>query len=75
MTSARLDEATDGFVEGMPVIVFDGVSAAPSGASVHPRTASSEGAAAYRGSIRAIPYFAWANREVGPMRVWIPFEG
>ena len=75
MTSARLDEATDGFVAGMPVIVFDGVSAAPSGASVHPRTASSERAAAYRGSMRAIPYFAWANREVGPMRVWIPFEG
>jgi uncharacterized protein len=22
--------------------------------------------------IPAIPYFAWANREPGPMRVWIP---
>jgi DUF1680 family protein len=22
--------------------------------------------------IDAIPYFAWANRAVGPMRVWIP---
>lgn len=23
-------------------------------------------------SITAIPYYAWGNREVGPMRVWIP---
>lgn len=22
----------------------------------------------------AIPYFAWANRDVGPMRVWLPIE-
>ncbi|WP_157181495.1 glycoside hydrolase family 127 protein [Actinopolymorpha alba] len=22
--------------------------------------------------VRAIPYFMWANREVGPMRVWLP---
>ncbi|MDO5663608.1 MAG: glycoside hydrolase family 127 protein, partial [Brachybacterium sp.] len=21
---------------------------------------------------RAIPYYAWANRHVGPMRVWLP---
>ncbi|EWS80375.1 hypothetical protein BF93_04120 [Brachybacterium phenoliresistens] len=24
---------------------------------------------------RAIPYYAWANREVGPMRVWLPAAG
>jgi DUF1680 family protein len=23
-------------------------------------------------TLRAIPYFAWANREPGPMRVWLP---
>jgi len=23
-------------------------------------------------TLTAIPYFAWANREVGPMRVWVP---
>ncbi|WP_152354104.1 glycoside hydrolase family 127 protein [Brachybacterium subflavum] len=23
---------------------------------------------------RAIPYFAWANREIGPMRVWMPLR-
>ena len=22
--------------------------------------------------VRAIPYFAWANREAGPMQVWLP---
>jgi DUF1680 family protein len=24
------------------------------------------------GSVGAVPYFAWANRAVGGMRVWIP---
>ena len=24
------------------------------------------------GALTAVPYFSWANREVGPMRVWIP---
>ena len=23
-------------------------------------------------AVRAIPYFAWANRDPGPMRVWLP---
>jgi len=22
--------------------------------------------------ITAVPYFAWANRGIGPMRVWLP---
>jgi DUF1680 family protein len=22
--------------------------------------------------VTAVPYFAWANREIGPMRVWLP---
>ncbi len=25
-------------------------------------------------AIRAIPYFAWDNREAGPMRVWMPYR-
>jgi DUF1680 family protein len=25
--------------------------------------------------LEAIPYFAWANREMGPMRVWFPRDG
>jgi hypothetical protein len=24
------------------------------------------------GFMKAVPYFAWANRGLGPMRVWIP---
>jgi uncharacterized protein len=31
-----------------------------------------ESPAAYAGSVPAIPYFLWANRAAGPMRVWIP---
>jgi DUF1680 family protein len=23
-------------------------------------------------TLRAIPYFTWANREIGAMRIWIP---
>jgi hypothetical protein len=26
------------------------------------------------GQLTAIPYFAWANRQPGPMRVWIPLR-
>jgi hypothetical protein len=25
-------------------------------------------------TLTMIPYFAWANREIGPMRVWLPSE-
>jgi DUF1680 family protein len=25
-------------------------------------------------TLTAIPYYAWANREPGPMRVWIPYH-
>lgn len=24
--------------------------------------------------ITAIPYFMWANREIGPMKVWLPLD-
>ncbi len=27
-----------------------------------------------RATLTAIPYFMWANREVGPMRVWLPLS-
>jgi hypothetical protein len=29
-------------------------------------------AAAEPVEVTAVPYFAWANRGVGPMRVWLP---
>jgi DUF1680 family protein len=34
------------------------------------RASGSPGAAAV--TLRAIPYFSWANRDIGAMRVWIP---
>jgi uncharacterized protein len=36
------------------------------------RPLSPGGSAGPRATARAIPYFLWANREAGPMRVWIP---
>ena len=27
------------------------------------------------GQLVAIPYFMWANREIGPMKVWLPMDG
>ncbi|HLK60466.1 MAG TPA: beta-L-arabinofuranosidase domain-containing protein [Chthonomonadaceae bacterium] len=45
-----------------------------SGALYAPRTskAKSEGRPV---AITAIPYYAWANRESGPMQVWLPITG
>jgi DUF1680 family protein len=34
--------------------------------------AGSDAAEIRTGPITAIPYYAWANREAGPMQVWIP---
>jgi DUF1680 family protein len=27
------------------------------------------------GRVVAIPYFMWANRDIGPMKVWLPMDG
>ena len=35
----------------------------------------SGGATAAAVALTAVPYFLWANREAGPMRVWIPAAG
>ncbi len=26
------------------------------------------------GMVKAIPYYAWSNRGIGKMKVWIPYE-
>ncbi len=38
------------------------------------RTADTQPAPGRHVQITAVPYFAWANRGVGPMRVWLPHE-
>jgi uncharacterized protein len=45
---------------GVTVIRLPGWSVRPDGRDRAPVT------------ITAVPYFAWANRGVGPMRVWLP---
>ena len=37
-----------------------------------PRTAGRDRSEGQACELRAIPYFAWANRVSSPMRVWIP---
>jgi uncharacterized protein len=34
----------------------------------------SSGSAGREATVTAVPYFAWANRGTGPMRVWLPVE-
>ncbi|HEY3594975.1 MAG TPA: beta-L-arabinofuranosidase domain-containing protein [Polyangiaceae bacterium] len=36
------------------------------------RPLPAEPATRERASLRAVPYYAWANRSAGPMRVWMP---
>ncbi|BDZ49730.1 hypothetical protein GCM10025867_19710 [Frondihabitans sucicola] len=65
---------------GIPVVTFEGTSR-----PLDPRAYSTNGTATGSAAdptigrpspdsyaIAAIPYFLWANRHVGPMKVWIP---
>lgn len=47
-----------------PIGLFGGIPALRLAARVGPRGP--------RATLTAIPYFMWANREIGPMRVWLP---
>jgi DUF1680 family protein len=51
-----MTEQPHGAFEGVPGLLLEG-RVAPHGASA---------------LLTAIPYFMWANREIGPMRVWLP---
>jgi uncharacterized protein len=53
----------------IPVVLFDGTSPAVEPVGYLPADTHSDGP---RGSVTAIPYFLWANRGVGAMKVWIP---
>ncbi|TQS40263.1 glycoside hydrolase family 127 protein [Cryptosporangium phraense] len=67
--------------DGAPIEAEPRDGAIPVVLTAHGAVASSEGAPLYGGgpsgerapvTLTAIPYFLWANREPGAMRVWIP---
>jgi hypothetical protein len=55
----------------IPVVSFDGTSPAMAPYGYAPADTRTDGP---RGRVSAIPYFLWANRGVGPMKVWIPYN-
>jgi DUF1680 family protein len=70
-------ELTDRFdpdrLGGVPVVEFTGAQFAPDGPGYQPATVQE--AEPERLTVQAIPYFMWANRGVGPMKVWLPVLG
>ncbi len=55
---------------GVPVVEFTGTNNPPGGPGYQPATVDEP--AAERLTAQAIPYFTWANRGAGPMKVWLP---
>ena len=66
LTSTRLDEiaATDG-----PPLISGSGALQTSPTSLYDDQQSVLGGAV---QIKALPYYRWANREIGPMKVWLP---
>lgn len=67
-------EFVPGLLGGVTVLRAPGVATDPSeweGALYAPYLRHSE-METHLAEIVAVPYFAWANREAGPMQVWIP---
>lgn len=58
---------------GMTVIEMTGQTTRSSD-SLYPADPAEAGQPGGFTPLTAIPYYAWANREPGPMRVWIPLE-
>jgi uncharacterized protein len=72
---ARLRDARQpGLLGGVVTVGGEGLARTPAGRAGWPYRPA--GAGADRPSrplaVTAVPYFAWANRTPGPMRVWIP---
>jgi uncharacterized protein len=59
---------------GVTVVSARGRAGAPPAAGWPYRDGAEDGPAPADGDVRvtAVPYFAWANRDIGPMRVWLP---
>jgi len=70
MTTTTLEVTSSDILGGVPLVHFeaDVVAAGPAGYSDEGAPGLSRASA----RVHAIPYFTWANRTVGPMRVWIP---
>ena len=63
-------EIAEDLLEGVVVLKAEGVSRAHPGGLY--RTAPRRRGRAQEVPITMVPYFAWANREPGAMRVWLP---
>ena len=60
-------------LDGVIALDLDGaIAPAPAGEGYLPWDAPAPAPAAH--TWRAVPYYAWANREIGPMRVWLPLR-
>jgi DUF1680 family protein len=57
---------------GVVVITGEAIAIPPASSSLYTQYAPDEVIATTPVKFTAIPYFAWANREPGPMQVWIP---
>lgn len=68
VTEQRID-ALDGVVA---LDLAGAAAAAPAGEGYEPWDAPEAEPVAH--TWRAVPYYAWANREIGPMRVWLPLR-
>jgi DUF1680 family protein len=55
---------------GVPVVEFTGIQNRLGGPGYRPDTVDEPEAERLTG--QAIPYFTWANRGAGPMKVWLP---
>jgi DUF1680 family protein len=70
VAGGELTERFDpGRLGGVPVVEFPGTQLGP-GPGYRPATVDES--TVQRLTVQAIPYFTWANRGAGPMKVWLP---
>ena len=70
------DEERPDLLGGVTVVHASGVVAAkPEDGLPYHRAGTAAAPAAEAIAVTAVPYFAWANREIGAMRVWTPIAG